>query len=195
MKVKSTKSLYNLESKFLKALDWNVAISAETYASYLFSLRDADLPTSPQHSWSAWDSMLMGSLSSSPTRMSSGIHGSLIGVMQTHSSCFTMHSMSTAASMDDLQLVSELSREQIHVERSRPFVEDVAQAPIGMVLAVIHDRWMLDRHNPFIGAFRHAQQAAPPSHHINEPKMKKSASSPSFNAYQHELCHSVSFSA
>jgi len=70
------------------------------------------------------------------------------------------------------------NHERIVAARVRPFLEDMAHTPEGRQQAVLHDRWMLDRHNPHVGLFRHAQQAAPPSRHINErqSRLQKSSS-------------------
>lgn len=185
LQVKDPKSIYKLESVFLEALEWKVDISAETYASYFWAFRDADVPISHAQSETAWDDMLMQSVASSKSRSSTGsIHGSLIEVMKKNMSSglyfgdqFDDLSFSGGSSDTKLTYVSSNPDvpvfEAIHEERACPFLKDIIQAPEGKAHITIRDRWSLDRHNPHIGSLRHAQQAAPPSQHINEPKMRK----------------------
>jgi len=185
LEVKDPKSIYKLESVFLKALGWKVDISAETYASYFWAFRDADVPISSSQSETAWDDMLMRSVSSSKDRSSTGsIHGSLISVMKKNVSSGIFFgdqfdTLSSSAGSSDTKLTDVSSNpegprfDSIHAGRMLPFLKDVSQAPEGKAHITIRDRWLLDRHNPYIGSIRHAQQAAPPSQHINEPRMRK----------------------
>jgi len=187
LKTKGTTSLYLLESKFMKALDWQVGVSGETYASYYFAFRDADLPSTTRRagyiprcqslSWSQTGTAVMTMVGLSSSGINTGIFhsgsipDSLGGRTQSEASG-SIEAEEAALDTSALTSHTAISREQlqaqIQAERARPLIDDVAQAPEGEGQTVIQERWALDPHNPYVGCLRHAQQAAPPSRHIND---------------------------
>mmetsp|Transcript_122256 Transcript_122256/g.260890 ORF Transcript_122256/g.260890 Transcript_122256/m.260890 type:complete len:491 (-) Transcript_122256:60-1532(-) len=171
LKVLGPLSLYRLESRFLQGLGWRAHVSGELYAAYYFSLKDADTCESPRwssrrgegevrsFSWCCHDAdkpmIMVGfpswNLSSSMSRGSQLSEASDGGSSSSPSNQQEARTSQVAEAPD--LLVSNGG--------CAPQVQAASE------IAPIDDRWFLNRHNPHVGTFRHAQRSAPPSRHIN----------------------------
>jgi len=185
-------SLYRLESAFLRGLDWHVGVSGEQYAAYLFALRDA----APQHvdtagnlqaefsirrslSWSA-------AVNDGPYASDKGLpyiseaceDPALAEVMEVQyqesaaGSCEEEES-ATAAVLSDTSIPSFPGSSRQRAETGadldcyfrslRGYSRRRAETVSGL------EDWRIDPSNPFVGSFRHAPHALPPSRHIHMP--------------------------
>jgi hypothetical protein len=153
-----TINLYYLESLFLKAVNWRVAVTAETYGTYYFSLMAAGKPPSPswRHQPRAEDVIRASSFG--PTTSLLTPHAESLGWVSSAPS--SDGPLSTESSRDAVLDDADARPELVLIEETAPMD--------GMM-------WM-DRHNPLIGNFRHAPHAGPPSRYIN-PRGRCSADS------------------
>mmetsp|Transcript_31387 Transcript_31387/g.73228 ORF Transcript_31387/g.73228 Transcript_31387/m.73228 type:complete len:429 (-) Transcript_31387:92-1378(-) len=154
MHIQSSTSLYDLESKFLKVLRWRVHIRSEVYAAYFFALRDADTPR--------FDLATDGG---SEFRLDLEVYAPHPALSTQSSSCCP----SAAPSSMTLTLSTScgsLSSRTLSSGSSTPFKREVSVGDEEFNVYMQTRSWHLDPWNPFVGTFRHAQTASPPSQFI-----------------------------
>jgi len=165
-------SLYRLESRLLEGLNWRMAVTGETYAAYFFALKNADEPPSPQHRFQPVWPFLVEDLQPRPSSWSyAGTAGDA-----------TFRLPDSLASLPDSPFNSTANSFRGHVAFSLTsdlHDQSVIGGSFGSMVAdeaspSIDGRWLHHRWNPFVGTFRHAQPAEPPSRHINAPQAKPS---------------------
>lgn len=203
----NVRSVYRLETVFLKALSWQVSVYGEQYAAYLFALRDADTPATPPHfhgqqvlslrrscSWSGMCDMETPLVSihevspaSTPRSVASTAASTMDRRVVSRTRSWTPAAQATPATETQTSgMTSGMSRSRScgNSLHSMGQASEVNTSPQGEV-PQMEDMGWVDRTNPFIGTFRHAPKAMPPSRHINGRSTPSFSDLPTTSAGSH----------
>mmetsp|Transcript_21747 Transcript_21747/g.50823 ORF Transcript_21747/g.50823 Transcript_21747/m.50823 type:complete len:436 (+) Transcript_21747:47-1354(+) len=151
LRVQTRSSLYDLESKFMNVMRWRVHIRSELYAAYFFALRDADTPR--------FDLATDGG---SEFRRDLEVYAPHPALSSQSSCSPTSTSMTLTLSTS----CGSLSSRTLSSGNCTPFKREVSAGDEEFNVYMQTQSWRLNPRNPYIGTFRHAQTASPPSRFI-----------------------------
>jgi len=166
------RKLHALEFKFLDGIDYRMEVTGELYFRYFSALLDADQPPTPPGNPCAEDDSRRPQSCGATTRWPDAAPF----VERCDEACvvsmrgLSLGGTSTAGSSQASSFVRQVSEPGPHesspstpptrLRGTRHFNTMFAEDPKS------RGRCILDRRNPYLGCFRHAPRAEPPSNHI-----------------------------